>query len=180
MLLEIYAGGNLMSEIVKVFLSYCVVSVPLILWAGSAPFAQTDAGLAKQVTGSTQQTFESCPRKERPCGPVCMPKDFSCCSKETGTICPPGKSCCGSKCGCGPCQTCKEGVCVPKPNCVDEQASKAVQSGVTGTQTAATGSAAALTASMLPPALFGGLVILGTVVGDGDSNTLIQRRPPSP
>jgi hypothetical protein len=63
---------------------------------------------------------------------------------------------------------------------VDEQASKAVQSGVTGTRTAATGSAAALTASMLPPALFGGLVIIGTVVGDGDSNTLIERRPPSP
>lgn len=75
--------------------------------------------------GAQWQTFDSCPRSERPCGPVCMPESFACCDKASAAICPPGASCCGKRCGCGPCQRCLNDTCVPREDCQPDEARSA-------------------------------------------------------
>ena len=108
------------------------------------------------------QTFESCPMAERPCGPVCMPESFSCCDKASATICPPGQSCCGPRCGCGRCETCVENRCVPDRDCLKrDQSSKATPSSP---------------ASVAPAAILGTTVLIGILTNDSSDT----RRPISP
>ena len=140
------------------------------------------ASPAESSTAPLQQTFESCPRGERPCGPVCMSKTFSCCDKAMGTICPPEKSCCGLRCGCGPCQTCDGDVCRPKPNrkeeAVTESWSAETQSSATGTAPGAGGlTSVAVPAGAVPAAAAIGVGIFGAALDTGSDD---RRRPISP
>lgn len=140
------------------------------------------ASPAESSAAPLQQTFESCPRGERPCGPVCMSKTFSCCDKAMGTICPPEKSCCGLRCGCGPCQTCDGDVCRPKPNCKEEAAtensSAGTQSTASGTELGAGGlTSVAVPAGAMPAAAAAGVGILGAALNTGSDE---RRRQISP
>ncbi len=146
-----------------------------------------NGSLTEQIVGATQQTFESCPRGERPCGPVCMSKTFSCCNKATGTICPPGKSCCGLKCGCGPCQTCSENTCIPNPKCTEEIMSQSGSAGTSSTTagTTATSTTATTTgfASLAVPAAavpVAAAAIVGVLGAAADTGSSDSRRPISP
>lgn len=106
---------------------YRYAIVALLTMLGAATAAGDESTLLK----AQWQTFESCPRAERPCGPVCMPESFACCDKATAAICPPGKSCCGTSCGCGRCQTCEGNVCVPDEKCRKEEEARGANPGGT-------------------------------------------------
>lgn len=155
-------------------------AIPLLLMLCTAVAAQdglTSAASSAQDTPILKaqwQTFESCPRAERPCGAACMPESFSCCDKATATVCPPGKSCCGSLCGCGRCRKCEGGVCVPDDKCPDNereqssaqpssasaQASSASPATATGTGTALSG--------LAPLIGIGAAVGIGVIGSNGD------------
>jgi hypothetical protein len=141
---------------------------------GGTVLAAEPTGIGEQIQPGWQ-TFESCPFGERPCGPVCMPESFSCCNKPTGTICPPGKSCCGTRCGCGRCEKCEEGQCVPDRKCRKDEQDQAASEGSTSTagSVSAEGSASAgagvstgLGATVVPGAVLG-IAILGAALETG-------------
>lgn len=145
-----------------------------------AVLADEPTGIGEQIQPGWQ-TFESCPFGERPCGPVCMPESFSCCSKPTGTICPPGKSCCGPRCGCGRCEKCEEGQCVPDRKCRKDEQEQAASEGSTpaaGSASAEASVSTGLGAAVVPGAVLG-IAILGAAL-DGGSDTNNEAPPRRP
>jgi len=139
---------------------------------GSTVFAAEPTGIGEQVHPGWQ-TFESCPFGERPCGPVCMPQSFSCCYKPTASICPPGKSCCGTGCGCGRCERCEEGHCVPDRQCREQDEEQVASQAGTSIE---------LVAAVVPGAVLG-IAILGAVLetgSDGRGKAPPPRPPVSP
>ena len=144
----------------------------LLVWVVAQDAFAAEPITIAQGTPEGWQTFESCPTGERPCGPVCMPESFSCCSKPTGTICPPGKTCCGASCGCGRCKKCEAGTCVPDPKCADQKEEAA--------KTSTTGATPGVGPLIVPGAVLG-VGVLGAAIDSSDDQRIpVAPRPPSP
>jgi hypothetical protein len=135
---------------------FALLTAALLAWSA----AGADPG-PRSVIETGWQTFESCPMGERPCGPICMPESFSCCHKETASICPPGETCCGARCGCGRCERCEQGVCVPKDECV--RRNEQHLSGVNSSN--AEGLGAGVPAAATPAAIPAAAALIGIAAG---------------
>jgi len=157
------------------FLHSAIVSLSLAFSAAAS--AQDPQGAESPVGGAPAigkgwQTFESCPFGERPCGPICMPESFSCCDKATASICPPGQTCCGIRCGCERCQSCVNGACVTDEECLKKQSN----STASGTGAAQGAGLFATDASLVVPGILLGIGVAGAVAPTGSDSP----RPISP
>lgn len=164
--MKISARQFLWGAIVSFSLAFCAAAS-----AQDAPGTESAVGDAT-ATGKGWQTFESCPFGERPCGPICMPASFSCCDKATASICPPGQTCCGIRCGCERCQSCVDGACVTDEECLKKQGNS------TASSTSAAQGAGLVSegASLVVPGVLLGIGVAGALAPTGSES----RRPISP
>ena len=131
--------------------------------------------VSAQGGSSLQQTFESCGIGKRPCGTICMDNTYSCCDMLTSAVCPPGRECCGTKCGCGKCQRCENGACVPVKNCRQKDQSKTNANADPGSSLGASGGFSG-GAFIVPAAVAAGLLGAVGIIQNSDGGS--HARPP--